>query len=393
MLKYENLIKTLIVDYLKKEELYGKKDIDNWIMDNIITQVLFSNTQGIQGFLNSTERKFSKVETGYFIQKYLRYVDKKEFDIEHVIALLRKFGMNNEERRNQYREKVHALCELLLKAFDGDVEAYKEFVNKYTEELYEHNIEKRYYRRHIPVGILLYLSGDRNNPLNIDKNLAMEIKNIPSMKANSLITDIKNEIGYDLGLRKRKKDSNDLINDVKMLVVESDENDEEEEKIETIETLRLERDQYRSSLKLIEKNMDELLENIKEESESIANEEIRDFFVSLNSDKYGNFLDKIPLTEDTLRDIRKNNLDKGLPQEVKKVLMFIKAIIKFLKDQNITPIKTLNEEFEGTAEDIATMDYKGTEFIDNEKKKLRVIATGYKYKDMIISIPKVEEVE
>lgn len=393
MLKYENLIKTLIVDYLKKEELYGKKDIDNWIMDNIITQVLFSNTQGIQGFLNSTERKFSKVETGYFIQKYLRYVDKKEFDIEHVIALLRKFGMNNEERRNQYREKVHALCELLLKAFDGDVEAYKEFVNKYTEELYEHNIEKRYYRRHIPVGILLYLSGDRNNPLNIDKNLAMEIKNIPSMKANSLITDIKNEIGYDLGLRKRKKDSNDLINDVKMLVVESDENDEEEEKIETVETLRLERDQYRSSLKLIEKNMDELLENIKEESESIANEEIRDFFVSLNSDKYGNFLDKIPLTEDTLRDIRKNNLDKALPQEVKKVLMFIKAIIKFLKDQNITPIKTLNEEFEGTAEDIATMDYKGTEFIDNEKKKLRVIATGYKYKDMIISIPKVEEVE
>lgn len=393
MLKYENLIKTLIVDYLKKEELYGKKDIDNWIMDNIITQVLFSNTQGIQGFLNSTERKFSKVETGYFIQKYLRHIDKKEFDIEHVIALLRKFGMNNEERRNQYREKVHALCELLLKAFDGDVEAYKEFVNKYTEELYEHNIEKRYYRRHIPVGILLYLSGDRNNPLNIDKNLAMEIKNIPSMKANSLITDIKNEIGYDLGLRKRKKDSNDLINDVKMLVVESDENDEEEEKIETIETLRLERDQYRSSLKLIEKNMDELLENIKEESESIANEEIRDFFVSLNSDKYGNFLDKIPLTEDTLRDIRKNNLDKGLPQEVKKVLMFIKAIIKFLKDQNITPIKTLNEEFEGTAEDIATMDYKGTEFIDNEKKKLRVIATGYKYKDMIISIPKVEEVE
>ncbi|MBR8702073.1 MULTISPECIES: nucleotide exchange factor GrpE [unclassified Fusobacterium] len=393
MLKYENLIKTLIVDYLKKEDLYGKKDIDNWIMDNIITQVLFSNTQGIQGFLNSTERKFSKVETGYFIQKYLRHIGKKEFDIEHVIALLRKFGMNNEERRNQYREKVHALCELLLKAFDGDVEAYKEFVNKYTEELYEHNIEKRYYRRHIPVGILLYLSGDRNNPLNIDKNLAMEIKNIPSMKANSLITDIKNEIGYDLGLRKRKKDSNDLINDVKMLVVESDENDEEEEKIETIETLRLERDQYRSSLKLIEKNMDELLENIKEESESIANEEIRDFFVSLNSDKYGNFLDKIPLTEDTLRDIRKNNLDKGLPQEVKKVLMFIKAIIKFLKDQNITPIKTLNEEFEGTAEDIATMDYKGTEFIDNEKKKLRVIATGYKYKDMIISIPKVEEVE
>ena len=393
MLKYENLIKTLIVDYLKKEDLYGKKDIDNWIMDNIITQVLFSNTQGIQGFLNSTERKFSKVETGYFIQKYLRHIGKKEFDIEHVIALLRKFGMNNEERRNQYREKVHALCELLLKAFDGDVEAYKEFVNKYTEELYEHNIEKKYYRRHIPVGILLYLSGDRNNPLNIDKNLAMEIKNIPSMKANSLITDIKNEIGYDLGLRKRKKDSNDLINDVKMLVVESDENDEEEEKIETIETLRLERDQYRSSLKLIEKNMDELLENIKEESESIANEEIRDFFVSLNSDKYGNFLDKIPLTEDTLRDIRKNNLDKGLPQEVKKVLMFIKAIIKFLKDQNITPIKTLNEEFEGTAEDIATMDYKGTEFIDNEKKKLRVIATGYKYKDMIISIPKVEEVE
>ena len=118
---------------------------------------------------------------------------------------------------------------------------------------------------------------------------------------------------------------------------------------------------------------------------------MKEFFVSLNSGKYGNILDKIPLTEELLKDIRKNNIE--VPQEIKKILLFVKSIIKFFRDIGITPIEDVNKIFIGTAEDIAEMDYIGSEFKEGEKKELKVIAPGYKYKDIVISIPKVEEVE
>ena len=115
--------------------------------------------------------------------------------------------------------------------------------------------------------------------------------------------------------------------------------------------------------------------------ENFNEEQIKEFFVSLNSGKYGNVLDKIPLTEELLKDIRKNNIE--IPQELKKILMFIKSIIKFIKDTGIVPIREMGNVFIGTAEDIAEMDYTGNEFREGEVKKLKVIAPGYKYKDII----------
>ena len=165
------------------------------------------------------------------------------------------------------------------------------------------------------------------------------------------------------------------------------------ENVDTIDTLKMEINQYKSSLKLIQNSLSELSDKIKEESENEANEKIKDFFIMLNSGKYGNFLDKIPLVEETLKTIRKNDLEKDIPSEVKRVLIFIKSVIKFLKDQEITPIKEINEVFDGVAEDIALMDYVGEPFMKDEIKKLKIVASGYKYKNMVISIPKVEEVK
>lgn len=39
------------------------------------------------------------------------------------------------------------------------------------------------------------------------------------------------------------------------------------------------------------------------------------------------------------------------------------------------------------------MDYVGEEFIGDETKLLKIVAPGYRYEDIIISIPKVEEVK
>lgn len=93
-------------------------------------------------------------------------------------------------------------------------------------------------------------------------------------------------------------------------MIEDNNNDDYEQEdnikeIETLESIKLERDQYKSSLLLIQRTFDELRERIQEETDNVVNEQIKEFFVSLNSGKYGNFLDKIPLTEELLKDIRK----------------------------------------------------------------------------------------
>ena len=401
MLKFQNEVRNMVLDFLKREKLEDARDDNTLILYRVLRKVLTTDDFDESYLASHLRRKYSKEQLGDFFAKVvLREPGKAEplyVDAHYARRILGKVGLNQPEKRVFYRGAVEDIFDSMIALCNGNPEEYKEVTEKYDKYVRNNHVPgMRSLSRFIPLGVLIMLLNNDNNYLDISYKVKGQTKCIPWQKAKYLIFDIKNELGYELGAKKRRKDTSELIDNVKLIVEETseeNETEEDEEKVETIESLRLERDQYRSSLKLIEKNMDDLLERIKEETENIANEQIRDFFVSLNSGKYGNFLDKMPLTEETLKDIRRNNLDRDLPQEVKRVLIFIKAVLKFINDQGITPIRPINEVFEGTAEDIAKMDYSGSPFIGNEKKELKIVASGYKYKDMVISIPKVEEVE
>lgn len=392
MLKFGENIKNVITTDLEKNGLTNGKEIQNWITNKYLTLVIELSSLSdsrVQGILN---KNFNDEELKLYSKNYLDREMVNGFEREQVRRISQKTGVNNDERKSEYKRRVKELTELVLKMIDGDIEAYKEFLKKYEEYAFDkEEIKNKGMQKFIPMGIMISLSRNQENPLNLKNIDKMNLKNLNYITARHMVSNIRYEVGCLLGLRKRRKDTTELIDSFKQIVEDSAEIEEEVE--ESLESIKLERDQYKSSLKLIQKSLDELSEKLKEETQNIASEQIRDFFVSLNSAKYGNFLDKIPLTEELLKDIRKNDKDFDIPQEVKRVLIFIKSVIKFIKDQGITPMQEINRVFEGTAEDIAEMDYVGEEFIDDEVKKLRVIAPGYKYKDLIISIPKVEEVD
>lgn len=392
MLKFGENIKNVITTDLEKNGLTNGKEIQNWITNKYLTLVIELSSLSdsrVQGILN---KNFNDEELKLYSKNYLDREMVNGFEREQVRRISQKTGVNNDERKSEYKRRVKELTELVLKMIDGDIEAYKEFLKKYEEYAFDkEEIKNKGMQKFIPMGIMISLSRNQENPLNLKNIDKMNLKNLNYITARHMVSNIRYEVGCLLGLRKRRKDTTELIDSFKQIVEDSAEVEEEVE--ESVESIKLERDQYKSSLKLIQKSLDELSEKLKEETQNIASEQIRDFFVSLNSAKYGNFLDKIPLTEELLKDIRKNDKDFDIPQEVKRVLIFIKSVIKFIKDQGITPMQEINRVFEGTAEDIAEMDYVGEEFIDDEVKKLRVIAPGYKYKDLIISIPKVEEVD
>lgn len=394
MLKFSENMENIIKENLKKKDLLDKKDIISWITNRYLTLVLelefFSNNKAA----NIINRAFSSEELKSYCELYLKKEKVAEFTPEYIRYISLKTGLNTEERREKYKLEVKELVELILKGISGDIGAYKEFNKKYEEYTYERensNLDDVVLRRFIPLGIVISLNRNQDNILKLGNIEKEAVKNLRPFHARYIISDFKYEFGCLLGLRRRRKDTAELIDSFKQIVEDSTEVEEETE--ETLESVKLERDQYKSSLKLIQKSLDELSEKLKEETQNIALEQIRDFFVALNSTKYGNFLDKIPLTEELLKDIRKNESSYDIPQEIKRVLIFIKSVIKFIKDQGITPIEEINKVFNGTAEEIAEMDYIGEEFIDDEVKKLRIIAPGYKYKDLIISIPKVEEVK
>ena len=390
MLKFEKEVKEAIKNKLEKEGMFDKKII-NWVTNKFLTLVLELDVTSDGRVLAILTKSFSMEELEKYSKEYLQYSWKYEIDREFAHILSRKTGLNNEERKNEYKTKVRELVQLILNAINGDKQAYQEFVEKYDKYVFDKSeSENLGLKKFIPLGILICLSRNQDNPLNFSNIEKFAMKNVDRRTATFVVSDIRSEVGCLLGLRKRKKDATELLNDFKTMIEDSAENDDSDKKDETIESIKLERDQYKSSLILIQKSFDELVENLQEETKNIASEQIKEFFISLNSGKYGNFLDKIPLTEDLLKEIRTNNIE--VPQEVKRVLIFIKSVIKFIKDQGVTPIKEVNTIFEGTAEDIAQMDYVGEEFLGDEVKKLRVVAPGYTYKDYIISIPKVEEV-
>lgn len=391
MLKYGENIRNVIVTDLEKNGLTNVKEIQHWITNKYLTLVLeleaLSDSR-VQGILN---KNFTDEELKLYSKNYLDREMINGFEREQVRRISQKTGVNTDERKKEYKKRVKELVQLSLNMINGDIEAYKEFLEKYEKYAFDRDeVANKGMQKFIPLGIMISLSRNQENPLKLENIDKMNLKNLSYIAARHMVSDIRYEMGCLLGLRKRRQDTIELIDSFKQIVEDSTEVEEEVE--ESLESIKLERDQYKSSLKLIQKSLDELSEKLKKETQNIALEQIRDFFVGLNSAKYGNFLDKIPLTEELLKDIRKNESGYDIPQEVKRVLIFIKSVIKFIKDQGITPIEEMNRVFEGTAEDIAEMDYVGEEFIDNEVKKLRVIAPGYKYKDLIISIPKVEEV-
>lgn len=391
MLKYGENIRNVIVTDLEKNGLTNVKEIQHWITNKYLTLVLeleVLSDSRVQGILN---KNFTDEELKLYSKNYLDREMINGFEREQVRRISQKTGVNTDERKKEYKKRVKELVQLSLNMINGDIEAYKEFLEKYEKYAFDRDeVANKGMQKFIPLGIMISLSRNQENPLKLENIDKMNLKNLSYITARHMVSDIRYEIGCLLGLRKRRQDTTELIDSFKQIVEDSTEVEEEVE--ESLESIKLERDQYKSSLKLIQKSLDELSKKLKKETQNIALEQIRDFFVGLNSAKYGNFLDKIPLTEELLKDIRKNESSYDIPQEVKRVLIFIKSVIKFIKDQGITPIEEMNRVFEGTAEDIAEMDYVGEEFIDNEVKKLKVIAPGYKYKDLIISIPKVEEV-
>lgn len=138
--------------------------------------------------------------------------------------------------------------------------------------------------------------------------------------------------------------------------------------------------------------LQDLQDEFEEQLEAGKAKELADFFVKLNSEKYGCILDELLIVRKGVDRLRKS--DYELPMEINGLLIMVKKLIQFVRDSHIEPVMKIQSVREVTAADVGFCNYEGTAFASpGEKKKVRVISPGWVYKDkeLQISRPKVKE--
>lgn len=396
MVKYQAEIKEVIRDFIDRKNL-AEPDIINQIGNEFLKEVILSKEDSFSDYSRAIRNKFPKDAIEYYKAVVLKEeINENEIYVlpnETIIKMLKYYGINTPERREKFLSNINELKDLFIELLNGEKyyefhDKYQEFVFEYTDKEYEETTS--YLKKFIPMGLILSIVCSPENYLDLSKELVFSLKNCGWKFVKFLITDIEHKIGEILGYRKTKSIM-EMFSEIKDLGSEEEEEDENE----NIFKIKHQRDSYKTTIRLYKNELSRIEKRIEEEAKEAKEEAIKEFYITLNSDKYGNFLDKIPLTEKVLFNIRKKNYgeNESIPEEVRKVLIFIKQVLKFVKDSGITPMDEIGRTFEGSAEDIEKMNYIGNFFEENEVKSLKVKTPGYKYGNIIISLPTVEEVE
>ena len=394
-MKYEFELKRATKRYIENNKLEEVKNGINVRIYTLVVELLLKNEDIKTNILMYTlNNAFSLEDIVKFRKKFFKEIigdtDEKDFGIDQILKIQKHLGINTIERKQIFLDRTKELTDLFLQGCDGDKEKYLAFKEKYEEYIFNKNFENENYtlKKYLPFSMLNLLF--INNNLNFNNDTIEILSKIKPEDIKYYIAALKKELDFQFNLRSRKRFSK--LDEIKKLNVSTPFISQSNLSNVTLETLKLENEQLKSSLNLYERNYKEALETMEDEVNNAINDRLKDFFVALNSAQYGSFLDKMPLIEETLKNIRKNREQKS-SQDINRILISVKNIIKFLKDQGITPIREVNSIFEGDADDIDEMDYIGDEFIGEETKLLKIVSPGYRYEDIVISIPKVEEVK
>lgn len=394
-MKYEFELKRATKRYIENNKLEEIKNGINVRVYTLVVELLLKNEDIKTNILMYTlNNAFSQEEIIKFRKKFFKEIisetDEKDFGIDQILKIQKHLGINTMERKHIFLERTRELTDLFLLGCNGDRDKYLEFKEKYEEYIFNKAFDSENFtlKKYLPFSMLNLLI--INNELGLNDKTIEILQKIKLEDVKYYIAILKKELDFQFNLKNRKRFSK--LDEIKKLSMPTPLTNQNSSSEITIETLKLENQQLKSSLSLCERNFEKTLETMEDEINNGISERLKDFFIALNSAQYGNFLDKIPLIEETLKNIRKNKEQKP-SQEINRILISVKNIIKFLKDQGITPIREVNSIFEGDVDDIDEMDYIGEEFIGDETKLLKIVAPGYRYEDIIISIPKVEEVK
>ena len=285
-----------------------------------------------------------------------------------VIQIFRNRRMANTNERKQLLQWAGSVAELFGKAVMGDKESYIQFEKKRKEPSLANG--KKHDSQERMAAIMIY----EKYP---ELDFAGDVE-----KLHILGNTLAKYYFYDIA---------DGVNDVYGFVQRKGRKKTNERKL-TYEQALKKIDQLEILLERSNIMLKDLQDEFTEQLEISKVQEMVEFFSKLNSEKYGYILDELLLINKGVNELRKNHYE--LPVEINGLLIMVKKLIQFVRDNHINPIMKIYSVNNVKASDVEFCYYEGSPFANqSEEKKIRVVSPGWIYKDKEIQIsrPKVKE--
>lgn len=293
--------------------------------------------------------------------------------VEDMISVYRDYKINSWDRRREVFGRALELVGLLQQAMQGDKQALASYNDGFKAFLNNENVKRP--QRYSRVVLAAAFHAIPELCYEDDQDV---ILNFGDTMSKYLLYDLENAIRatYNGDGRRRERQQS------KPPVAYS----EHEQVLQKLAQLESALEQSNMLLEDLQSEFDERLEAVKVQ-------ELSEFFGKLNSDRYGCILDELLTLRKGVELIRKSGYD--LPLEINGLLIMVKKLVQFLRDNHIDPMLRPDSVRCVKAGDVEFWNYEGTPFSDaQEEKQVRVISPGWIYseKQVQISRPKVKEV-
>jgi len=331
----------------------GGKVRDEYVLENRLFHILCGNIH------------IEPRECAEELNRYYNY----SMNGDDVIRVLRERRMSNRAEREELFRWAEQVADLFARAVNENAESYANFEQLRKSPALKSG--KRYdYQERIAVHMIYAKYPELGKAEDFD-NLC-QLGNTLAKYFFYDLADVPAEV-YGYPERYEKKNRNN------------------ERKLSYEQTVR-KLAMLESTLERTNIMLQDLQEEFEEQLEESRVREMTEFFMKLNSERYGYILDELMQVRKGAEKLRKNSY--VLPLEINGMLIMMKQLIQFVKDSHIEPIMKLDTIHHVTAADIEFCNYEGTPFTSrNEVKTVRVISPGWIYKDKEtrISRPKLKE--
>ena len=294
--------------------------------------------------------------------------------VEEMITVYRAYRINMVDKRREVFAKAHILTELLEQAMQGDMDSYYRFCEDFKAFL--NNREMRYAGRYSRIVLAMAF---QEIPALQYENDQEAVLNLGDTMSKYLLYDLEKAINDTYQKQARKQNRQEKERPVARA--------EHEQVLQKLAQVEGALEQSNLLLEDLQNEFDERLEAVKVQ-------EMSEFFGKLNSDRYGCILDELLTLRKGVEIVRKSGYE--LPLEINGLLIMVKKLVQFLRDNHIDPMLRPASVRCVKAGDVEFWNYEGTPFVDaEEEKQVRVISPGWIYseKQVQISRPKVKEVE
>lgn len=301
--------------------------------------------------------------------------DKYGYDMtgDEVIQVFRSRRMANPNERKELLQWAEKIAELFSGAISGNKELFDKFEKARKEPALKNG--KKHDSQDRMAAIMVYEKYPEIDTFDDTSSLYL----LGNTLARYFFYDISDAICDVYGFPRYRENK------------KKQQSEEPEKKLSYEQALRRV-EHLENILERTNTMLQDLQDEFEEQLETSKVRELADFFAKLNSEKYGCILDELLVVRKGVDELRKSNYE--LPIEINGLLIMVKKLIQFVRDNHIEPVMKINSIREVIASDVEFCNYEGSPFTTpDEKKIVKVVSSGWVYKDkeLQISRPKVKE--